>query len=72
MICLHYLHLIVHVDIDLVFVPRSRLEACKRFFSSRVVGQWNNLSPDTVSSSSLEQFKSCLAACHGEKLLEIP
>ena len=55
-----------------VFVPRSRLEVRKRFFSCRVVSQWNNLSPDTVSSGSLEQFKSRLAADLGDKLFEIP
>ena len=73
MICSLYFHLTLHVDIDLkVFVPRTRLEVRKWFFSSKVVSQWNNLSPDTVSSSSLEQFKISLTADLGEKLFEIP
>ena len=55
-----------------VYVPRRRLEVRKTFFSNRVIGHWNNLSPDTVSSSSLEQFKRGLAAELGEKLFKIP
>ena len=56
-------HLIVHVNIDLKgFHPRSRLEVRKILFSSRVIGHWNNFSPDTLSSSSLEQLKRRLAS----------
>lgn len=43
-----------------VFVPRSRLEVRKRFSSCIGFSHWNNLPPDTVSSSSLEQLKSRL------------
>jgi len=41
--------------------PRARLNVRKNFFTHRVVNDWNNLSPETISCSSLKSFKDALS-----------
>ena len=43
-----------------IFVPRTRLDARKRFFPVRVVQTWNSLGHDTVDCTTLDSFKSLL------------
>ena len=38
----------------------ARLDSRLHFFSCRVVGVWNSLSPATVNASSIESFKTLL------------
>ena len=53
-----------------LFKPRTRLETRKRFFSVRVIDLWNNLSNDTVTSESVNQFKANLKHDLGALLYE--
>ena len=54
-----------------VSVNRSRLDLHMKFFSSRVIDHWDDLSPDTVNLSSLKQCESRLAADLGGKIYTI-
>ena len=49
-------------------VEQVRLDVRKRFFTHRVVNDWNNLSQDTVATSSLSTFKGLLHRELGERL----
>ena len=53
-----------------LFLPRTRLEVRRRFFSVRVVQDWNSLSEEAVSSQTLNQFKSFLHRDLGQRLFE--
>ena len=53
-----------------ILLPRCRLEARKRFFSTRVVHYWNGLSEETVCAESLGAFKCLLHRDLGPKLFE--
>ena len=41
-----------------IFKRRSRLQVRANFFSNRVVNQWNGLSKDVVSATSVNEFKN--------------
>ena len=43
-----------------IVTPRCNLDVRSRFFSVRVVKNWNSLKSDTVTASSLGQFKRLL------------
>ena len=49
-------------------VNRTRLDVRKRFFSNRVIQEWNSLGADTVQATSIEKFKSLLHRDLGQKL----
>ena len=51
-----------------LFLPRTRLDIRKRYFSIRVIKPWNSLGADTVSSDSLAKFKRLLYRDLGWKL----
>ena len=53
-----------------LFKLRCSTDVRKRFFSERIFERWNNLSMDTVSSSTLTEFKSKLACEIEEHLYE--
>ena len=53
-----------------LFLPRVRTEIRRKFFSVRVISVWNSLSPDTVSSETLNMFKGRLHSDLGDKLFE--
>ena len=53
-----------------LYLPRTRLEVRRRFFSVRVVQDWNSLSEEAVSSQTLNQFKSFLHRDLGQRLFE--
>lgn len=53
-----------------LFLPRSNLEIRKRFFSVRVVKQWNALSAETVAAPSLSSFKKLLHRDLAQKLFD--
>ena len=43
-----------------LFKRQFRLDLRRRFFSQRVIDDWNNLSENVISSDSINQFKSRL------------
>ena len=49
---------------------RSNHDVRSRFFTKRIVNQWNQLASDTVNSSTLPQFKAKLAGEIEDKLFE--
>ena len=53
-----------------IFVPRTRIDIRKRYFSVRVVEQWNALSEDTVKAESMDIFKRLLHRDLGQKLFD--
>ena len=53
-----------------LFVPRTRLEVRRRFFSVRVISSWNSLSDDTVEADNINRFKSLLKRDLGNVLYE--
>ena len=53
-----------------LFLPRSNLEIRKRFFSVRVVKQWNALSAETVAAPSISSFKKLLHRDLAQKLFD--
>ena len=53
-----------------IHLPRCRLEARKRFFSTRVIHNWNSLSEEAVCAESLGTFKCLLHRNLGPKLFE--
>ena len=53
-----------------IFVPRTRLEVRRRFFSVRVISLWNSLSNDTVTADNINRFKSLLKRDLGNVLYE--
>ena len=53
-----------------LFVPRTRLEVRRRFFSVRVISSWNSLSDDTVEADNINKFKSLLKRDLGNVLYE--
>ena len=53
-----------------IFKTRFNTDIRKRFFSERIIDVWNNLSVDTVSCSTLTQFKAKLAGEIEERLYE--
>ena len=53
-----------------LFKHRANLEVRIRFFSLRIVDEWNAFSAETVTATSLETFKHLLHRDLGEKLFE--
>ena len=53
-----------------IFIPRTRLDKTRRFFSVRVIQSWNSLADDTVNSSALAIFKCLLHRDLGQKLYD--
>ena len=53
-----------------IYVPRTELELTRRFFSTRVVSEWNLLAADTVTASSLDSFKGLVQRDLGQKLYD--
>ena len=53
-----------------ILQPHVRLECRRRFFSVRVIREWNSLKEDTVLAESLSQFKCLLYRDLGRKLYE--
>ena len=53
-----------------LFLPRTRMEIRKRFFSVRVTQTWNSLPEETISSASLDIFKGKLQHSLGQRLFE--
>ena len=51
-------------------VPKSRLDLRHKFFSVRIVNQWNALSSETVEADSLNKFKRLLLLDLGDELYE--
>ena len=51
-------------------VTRSNHDVRSRFFTKRIVNQWNQLTSDTVNSSTLTQFKAKIAGELEDKLYE--
>ena len=51
-------------------VKRCQVDARSRFFSQRVVADWNSLPQEVAESASLTEFKSGLAAFLGSRLYE--
>ena len=51
---------------------RFRLDIRKRFFTKRVVKNWNRLPRDIVTATSLSEFKKCLdcALSHMDLIFE--
>ena len=45
-----------------IFVPQSRLDLRRRFFSVRTISRWNSLAANTVCANTLENFESRLKA----------
>ena len=52
-------------------VRRSQLDVSARFFSERVVSEWNALSDWAVRSASVTEFKSSLSKCLGSRLYDL-
>ena len=53
-----------------IFMPRINLDTRKRFFSIRVIREWNDLGADTVQADSVETFKRLLHRDLGRRLFE--
>ena len=53
-----------------IYLPRTNLEVRKRYFSVRIIHEWNSLSNDTVCSTSLNAFKRLLHRDLGQRLFE--
>ena len=53
-----------------IAVVRSNHDVRTRFFTMRIVKHWNQLTTETVNSSTLTQFKAKLAGEIEEKLYE--
>ena len=51
-----------------LYKHRSRLDLRRHFFSERVVDRWNSLDEDTVSSASVNAFKSRLGHIRQKKM----
>ena len=51
-------------------VSRSQVDARARFFSQRVVQDWNSLPTWVVTSKTLNEFKSALETCLGSRLFD--
>ena len=51
-----------------LYLPRANLEVRRRFFSVRVIGDWNSLKEDTVSAPTINRFKSLLHRDLGQRL----
>ena len=66
---IHFQKVMVLKGLNLkIFMPRSILGVRKRFFSVRIINEWNNLSEITVKSDTLEKFKFLLVEELGDKL----
>lgn len=53
-----------------LFLPRTRLEMRKWFFSVRIVNLWNSLPSETVYAAFLESFKKLLKRDLGDLLFD--
>ena len=53
-----------------IYVPRTELELTRRFFSTRVISEWNLLAADTVTASTLDSFKGLVQRDLGQKLYD--
>ncbi|KAF0314297.1 hypothetical protein FJT64_015231 [Amphibalanus amphitrite] len=53
-----------------ITVRRCQLDTRSRFFSERVVNEWNALPDSTVTSTSLAEFKSSLLKVLGDRLFD--
>ena len=53
-------------------VPRCRTETMRRFFSVRVVREWNALPLQVVESGTINTFKARLDKHMGDKFFEVP
>ena len=53
-----------------LFKHTANLDVRIRFFSFRIVDEWNALTAETVSATSLEMFKHLLRRDLGEKLFK--
>ena len=53
-----------------LYLPKTQRDTRKRFFSVRVVKAWNSLTEQTVTATSLTQFKSFLHRDLGQQLFE--
>jgi hypothetical protein len=53
-----------------IFVPQCSVEPRKRFFSVRIIEDWNNLLPQVVMASSLNIFKRLLTVYSDDKLYD--
>ena len=53
-----------------IYLPCTNLEVRKRYFSVRIIHEWNSLSNDTVCSTSLDAFKRLLHRDLGQRLFE--
>ena len=76
--CPHLNHLFVrNMNRDMrghslkLFVPRCYTEVRARFFSVRVIDNWNALPEHVVSARSIEAFKRLLHPALGQKLFDI-
>ncbi|XP_043213164.1 uncharacterized protein LOC122377286 [Amphibalanus amphitrite] len=49
---------------------RRQLDSTKRYFTDRIVKDWNALPNSTVTMNSLAEFKSSLAGILGDRLYE--
>ena len=63
-------HITTRGDPYKLFIHRANLEVRIRFFSFRIVDEWNALSAETVSATSLETFKHILHRDLEEKLFK--
>ena len=51
-------------------VPRTHLDIRKRFFSCRIIREWNALGADTVAATTIDKFKTLLHRDLGERLFQ--
>ena len=51
-------------------VPRTQLDIRKRFFSCRIIQEWNALSAEAAEATTIDQFKSLLHRDLREKLFD--
>ena len=53
-----------------LYLPRADVNCRRRFFAIRVINDWNSLSNDAVTASSLNRFKALLKRDLGQKLYD--